>query len=93
MFKAELVFGVIPKVTPVFNEPLKPSCEFLCKIILMIPLIPSGLYFAEGFVINSICLIEAEGICCNNCSTETFEGFPSISTRTLLFPLMLISFV
>ena len=59
----------------------------------MIPLIPSGLYLAEGLVINSICLIDAEGICCNNCSMETLEGLPSTKTRTLLFPRMLISLV
>ena len=33
------------------------------------------------------------GVCCNNCSTETFDGFPSIKTRTFELPLMLISLV
>ncbi len=47
-------------------NPLKPILAFLLSTILMIPLIPSGLYFAEGFVINSTLLIEVDGICCNN---------------------------
>jgi hypothetical protein len=42
--------------------PLRPILLFLFNTILIIPLIPSGLYFAEGFVINSICLIDDEGI-------------------------------
>jgi hypothetical protein len=41
--------------------PLRPILLFLFNTILIIPLIPSGLYFAEGFVINSICLIDDEG--------------------------------
>ncbi|WP_242653607.1 hypothetical protein [Flavobacterium psychrophilum] len=41
---------------------------------------PSGLYFAEGFVMSSICLIDEDGICCNNCVALIFVGLPS--TRT-----------
>ncbi|MNE29999.1 hypothetical protein D3C80_1234960 [compost metagenome] len=66
MSKEEFVFGVSPNVTPLFILPLKPILAFLFKTIFIIPLIPSGLYLADGLVINSICLIEVEGICCNN---------------------------
>ena len=61
----EFTLGVLPKVTPLLILPLNPSLLFLFKTILIIPLIPSGLYFADGLVINSICLMEADGICCN----------------------------
>ena len=64
---------------------------FLCKIILISPLIPSGLYLAEGFVINSIDLIAVEGICFNNCAVGIFDSFPSTMTLTFEFPLRLIS--
>ena len=49
--------------TPVLMLPLKPSIVFLYNTILINPLIPSGLYFAEGFVISSIDLMAVEGIC------------------------------
>ena len=57
------------------------------------PLMPSGLYFAEGFVISSICFMDDDGICCNNWVASIFDGFPSIRILTLVFPLRLISLV
>ena len=51
---------------------------------------PSGLYFAEGFVISSILFIDVEGICFNNCAAATLVGFPSTKTRTFSFPRRLI---
>lgn len=88
-----MVLGVTPNVTPEVILPLNPPFVFLCKMILIIPLFPSGLYFADGLVINSTCLIEAEGICCNNWVASMFVGFPSINTRTFELPLKLNSFV
>ena len=52
----------------------------------MIPLMPSGLYFAEGFVMSSICLMDEDGICFSNCATGMFESFPSTITRTFSLP-------
>ena len=66
MSKEVFALGVFPKVIPEFMLPLYPELLFLFKITLIIPDIPSGLYFAEGLVINSICFIDDEGICCNN---------------------------
>jgi hypothetical protein len=71
-------------------EPLKPIVVFFFRIILITPLIPSGLYFAEGFVIRSKLFTEEEGICFNNFEGDKFDGFPSIKTRTLLFPFKLM---
>ena len=73
-------------VTPVSIFPLKPSLAFLCNTILMIPLIPSGLYLAEGLVINSIVFIEVDGICFRSCAGSILVGLPSIRIRTLEFP-------
>ncbi len=73
--------------------PLKPILLFLFSTILIIPLMPSGLYLAEGLVISSICLIEEEGICCNNWAASILVGFPSIRIFTFEFPLKLIALV
>src|SRR6187431_2562537 len=93
MSKEEFDFGVSPMVTPVLTLPLKPIFAFLFKTILMIPLIPSGLYLADGLVINSICLIEVAGICCNNWDALTVVGLPSTNTLTLELPLRLTALV
>jgi hypothetical protein len=53
----------------------RPSLAFLCKTILIIPDIPSGLYFALGFVISSIFLIEADGICFNSVKPQCYWVF------------------
>ena len=66
---------------------LNPSLAFLFKTMLMIPDIPSGLYLALGLVINSIFLIEVEGICFNNCAASMLLGRPSTRTRTFSLPL------
>ena len=82
--------ALISLVTPKLILPLKPMLVFLCRMILIIPLIPSGLYFAEGLVINSICLMDVEGICFNNWATGTLLNLPSTITRTFSLPLKLI---
>ena len=81
-----LIFGVCAKVRPVLTLALNPSLAFLCKTMFMIPDIPSGLYLALGLVINSIFLIEVDGICFNNCEASILLGRPSTKTRTFSFP-------
>ena len=71
--------------------PLKPIFAFLCKTILMIPLIPSGLYLAEGLVISSMDFMDVDGICFSNWATGTLDNFPSTMTLTLEFPRSEIS--
>ncbi len=74
-----------------FTLPLKPTIVFLCSMMFIIPLMPSGLYFAEGLVINSIDFIAVEGICFNNCAVGMLDNLPSTMTRTFWFPRKLIS--
>ncbi len=45
---------------------LKPTIVFLCNTILIIPLIPSGSYLADGLVINSTDFMALDGICLSN---------------------------
>ena len=50
--------------------------------MLMIPLIPSGLYFADGLVISSIAFIADDGM---------LDSFPSTMTGTFSLPRRLIA--
>ena len=76
--------------SPIFIFPLNPIFVFLCSTILIIPLIPSGLYLADGLVINSMLLIEEDGICFSNCSAGMFDNLPSTITLTFWLPRKLI---
>ena len=67
--------------------PLNPSLVLFTSTMFIIPLFPSGLYLADGLVISSMFLIAFDGICCSSCSVGMFVGFPSINTRTFVFPL------
>ena len=58
--------------------------------MLMMPLMPSGLYLAEGLVINSTFLIAVEGICCKSTAAGTLLGLPSIKIRTFSLPRKLM---
>ena len=58
--------------------PFNPTLLFFFKTIFMIPAIPSGLYFAEGFVINSIDSIIEEGKVSNKSEELNNDGLPSI---------------
>ena len=51
---------------------------------------PSGLYLADGLVINSILLIEDDGICLSNCSAGILDNLPSTITLTFWLPRKLI---
>ena len=73
-----------------FLTMLGAGIVFFFKRMFIIPLIPSGLYFADGFVINSPLFTVEEGSCFNICAVDKFDGFPSINTRTFSFPLKLI---
>ena len=53
------------------------------------PAVPSGLYFAEGFVIISIDLIELAAVCCRTSCASIIDGRPSINTVKLPLPLRL----
>jgi len=59
--------------------------------MLMIPLIPSGLYFADGLVISSIAFIADDGICLSNCAAGMLDSFPSTMTGTFSLPRRLIA--
>ena len=73
-------------MTPV-NTPFNPSSLTFFIIILIIPAVPSGSYFAEGLVIISIFLIAFAGICFNKSLALTGDGRPSTKTVKPELPL------
>ena len=55
-------------------------------MILIIPAVPSGSYFAEGFVMISMFSITLAGICSSISEASKIEGLPSTKTVKFEFP-------
>ncbi len=83
--------GIIPaqNVCPDLEATVISGFPVFFQMILMIPEVPSGLNFAEGFVINSIRSMLSAGICSRIwawLSADKPDALPLIQIVTLEFP-------
>ncbi len=78
-------FSLVP--IDALNIPPNPRCFSFFINTLIMPAIPSGSYFAEGFVIISMLCMLLAGICCNASFPSSMLGLPSTRTLKLELPL------
>ncbi len=63
-----------------------PSVRFFLVMMFIIPPVPSGSYFTDGFVIISMFWIVLAGVCLSTSLGSRTVGFPSIKTVNPVLP-------